>query len=233
MSDDSLPVENSQPPGPVRVYSVVLGVGVLCSLAIVTVYEVTRPIIRENRIVARREAILDLLPGAESVAAFRWDEEAGEFQTVADDATGSDLVFAGIGPDGTLAGLTMAAQAMGYQDVIRILYGYSFDQDAVIGIKVLESRETPGLGDRIETDPDFLANFVRLDVGLNEDQSQLAHPIKLVKPGEKEHPWQIDGITGATISSQAIADMLRDSTGVWIPRVIASQSVFENGHEGG
>ena len=45
---------------------------------------------------------------------------------------------------------------MGYQDVIRVLYGYSFAEEAVVGIRVLESKETPGLGTRIETDPDFL-----------------------------------------------------------------------------
>ena len=47
---------------------------------------------------------------------------------------------------------------MGYQDVIRILlYGYSPEHQAIVGMRVLESRETPGLGDKIEKDPAFLA----------------------------------------------------------------------------
>ena len=37
---------------------------------------------------------------------------------------------------------------MGYQDVIVVFYGYSSADDAVIGIRVLESKETPGLGDQ-------------------------------------------------------------------------------------
>ena len=106
---------------------------------------------------------------------------------------------------------------MGYQDVIRVLYGYSFEQQAVIGIRVLESKETPGLGDRIETDSEFLLNFERLDTALSADGSRVEHPIEGVKHGRKEQPWQIDGITGATISSIAIADILNRSTSHWVP----------------
>ena len=49
--------------------------------------------------------------------------------------------------------------------------------------------------------------------------TDLAHPIEAVKKGEKEHPWQIDAITGATISSNAIASLLGRSTEYWIPRI--------------
>ncbi len=100
-----------------------------------------------------------------------------------------------------------------------MLYGYAFDDEAIIGIQVLESRETPGLGDRIETDEVFLENFVRLDVALTDDGRRVANPIESVDRGDKEHPWQIDAITGATISSEAIADILRVSSEEWIPRV--------------
>ena len=36
---------------------------------------------------------------------------------------------------------------MGYQDVIHVLWGYSITEEAIVGLKVLESRETPGLGE--------------------------------------------------------------------------------------
>ena len=104
-------------------------------------------------------------------------------------------------------------------DVIRVLYGYSFADDAIVGIRVLETKETPGLGDKIETDPVFLENFHRLDVSLTEDISAILNPIVPVKSGEKEHPWQVDCITGATISSKAIANMLSKSSRHWVPRI--------------
>jgi electron transport complex protein RnfG len=123
-------------------------------------------------------------------------------------------------------GLAIEAQGMGYQDVVRMLYGYSFETETILGIRVLESRETPGLGDRIETDPAFLKNFGTLDVSLTSDGTAVAHPIEFVKPGEKTSAWQIDGITGATITSRATATMLRESSIYWIPKVRAKQATF-------
>ena len=108
---------------------------------------------------------------------------------------------------------------MGYADVIRVLYGYSFTEQAIIGIRVPESKETPGLGDKIEKDADFLRNFERLDVTMNADGSALVNAIVAVKNGKKKSPWEIDGITGATISSKAIARMLATSSAVWVPRL--------------
>ena len=213
-------------PQAARIYGVVLSVGVVCSLAIVTAYEGTRPIIERNKIALRQAAILDVLPGATTSAAFRLDENASEFQRTSSDAEEGDIVFAGFDQTGKLVGLAIEARAMGYQDFIQLLYGYSIDAQAIIGIRVLESRETPGLGDRIETDKNFLRNFEHLDVSVDLAGTLLAHPIEFVKSGSKSADWQIDGITGATISSRATAEMLRDSAAYWIPRVHPRRSDF-------
>lgn len=202
-----------------HMYRAMVGVGLLCGLLIVLVFELTRPVIERNKAEALQRAIFHVLPTARSSAAFRL-EGTGGFEALEGEGTSSDrLVYAGYDEQQRLIGIAIEAQGMGYQDVIRVLYGYSFEQGAVIGIRVLESKETPGLGTRIETDPDFLKNFERLEVTLTDDLSGLAHPIVFVKEGEKEQPWQIDGITGATISSAAIADILSQSTAYWIPRV--------------
>jgi electron transport complex protein RnfG len=181
-----------------------VGVGIVCGLLIVTAYQATGPVIARNRAAALERAIFEVLPEARSSRTVELGD-AGE------------RVHAGYDEDGSLVGIAVEAEGMGYQDSIRLLYGYSLDRSAIIGIRVLESRETPGLGDKIETDPVFLANFAALDVTLAASGSELAHPIELVKPGAKEHPWQIDAITGATISSRAIADMLKRSASRWVP----------------
>jgi len=77
---------------------------------------------------------------------------------------------------------------------------------------VLESKETPGLGDKIETDSAFTANFEALDVSLDESGGAIANPIVFAKPGQKSQAWQIEGITGATISAKAVTRILHDST---------------------
>lgn len=209
-----------------KVYGVVLSVGVACSLAIVSVYEITRPIIQRNQIALRQEAILEVLPSATTTTAFQWIDTNGRFQPVFNNADQSAKVFAGFDRTGELVGFAIETQGMGYQDVIRLLYGYSLDEQAIIGIQILESRETPGLGDRIETDANFLSNFVKLDVALNADQSQLSHPIEFVKPGQKLAAWQVDGITGATISSRAVAEMLGESAAHWVPRIEKRKTDF-------
>ncbi|HEY5656412.1 MAG TPA: FMN-binding protein [Myxococcota bacterium] len=216
------------PPKVWHMYRAMVGVGLLCGLIIVSVFQVTRPVIERNKAEALQRAIFQVLPAARSSATFRFG--AGErFEKLEGRADGEALVYAGYDADGELAGIAVEAQGMGYQDVIHVLYGYSFEQDAIVGIRVLESRETPGLGDKIESDPGFLANFERLVVTLTADLSAIAHPIEFVKKGQKVQPWQIDGITGATISSKAIAGILSGSTAYWIPRIRRNLDAFRVG----
>ena len=75
-------------------------------------------------------------------------------------------------------------------------------------MKVLESKETPGLGDKIYKDADFVANFSALS----------ADPqIVTVKKGTRSAANEVDAITGATISSEAVVNILNRSTVEWIP----------------
>lgn len=223
---------------PLRIYGVVLGTGMICALLIVGVYEWTKPIVEQNRIAMKQVAILNVLPEASRIVAYVWEEESQGFtpietadaQSASSRASGrgpSGLVHAGFDDDDKLVGLAIEAEGMGYQDVIRLIYGYSFAKQAVIGIQVLESRETPGLGDRVETDATFQSNFEKLNVQLTANGNALMHPIEFVKPGEKTGAWQIDGISGATISSRAIAAMLQESTAKWIPRVHPRKAQFQ------
>ena len=105
----------------------------------------------------------------------------------------------------------LEAAAQGYQDVIRILYSYDPACECIRGIQVLKMAETPGIGDKIAKDPGFLQNFEALDARVDAAGSRLAHAIVSVKSGSKTEPWQIDAISGATISCKAVARMLNDS----------------------
>ncbi len=194
------------------------GAGVLCGLLIVGVFHGTRGPIARNRARALERAIFEVLPEARSYRSFR-PAVGGGFERAPEPADGGTYLHAGYDDAGRLVGFAIEAEGVGYQDTIRLIYGYAFDRDAIIGLRVLASRETPGLGDRVETDADFLENFDALSVALSEDLAQVAHPIEAVRHGSKVSPWQIDGITGATISSSAIADILRTSSSRWIPRI--------------
>jgi len=219
------PIEPTSAPSTWHMYRAMVGIGSLCGLLIVTVFQLTRPVIERNKAEALQRAIFDVLPDARSSTTFRFDGNS-RFVILGEEQTSDPLVYAGYDESQRLVGLAVEARGMGYQDVIRVLYGYSFAEDAIIGIHVLESKETPGLGDKIERDPAFLENFQRLDVSLSDDLTRIVHPIEPVKHGNKERPWQVDGITGATISSIAIADMLSKSTAHWIPKIRQSLDDF-------
>ncbi len=204
-------------PAPIwPLYRAMVGVGLLCGLLIVGVYQLTLPVIARNRAEALERAVFRVLPGARSQRSFAW-REGGGFEAAESGAAGQ--VHAGYDETGRLVGLAVEGSALGYADAIRVLYGYAPEAGAVVGMAVLETRETPGLGDRIETDPAFLANFERLEVPLDAGGEAVLHPIEAVKPGEKQHAWQVEGITGATISSVAVARALAGSTGRWVPRI--------------
>lgn len=211
-------------------FRAMVGVGAFCGLLIVSVFLVTRPVIQRKQAEALQRALFQVLPDARTSASFRFAADGG-FERLPDAtaAPGEPVVHAGYDADGRLVGLALEARSMGYQDVIRLLYGYSFVREAIVGIRVLESRETPGLGDRIETDPTFQANFEQLDVAVSADGETLAHPIVAVRHGEKEEAWQVDGITGATISSVAVADALQQSASLWVPRIRRHLDGFEQG----
>jgi len=228
MSDPSV----ERPDVPVgAMYRALVGIGVLCGLVIVSVYQGTKPTIDRKKAEALERAVFDVVPGAATSAAFRWtaDGRFERLESASAAAPGESVVYAARDASGQLAGVAVEASGMGYQDTIRVLYGYSPDRDGIVGIQVLESKETPGLGDKIEHDPGFQANFERLDVTLDGTGEALANPIRTVKHGEKRNPWEIDGITGATISSQAVGKLLDQSAELWIPRIAARRADFEGG----
>jgi electron transport complex protein RnfG len=197
-------------------YRALVGVGLVCGLLIVSVFVLTGPVIARNEAAALQRAVFQVLPGAVAKASFTLGPD-GNFRPAADGDAPQKMVHAGYDAEGALVGVAIEAQGMGYQDIIRLLYGYAPQSQAIVGMEVLASKETPGLGDKIETEPHFVANFEALDTGLNEEGSALQNAIITVKEGEKSEPWQIDGITGATITSVAIGDILNNSANAWMP----------------
>jgi electron transport complex protein RnfG len=183
-------------------------------LLIVTVYQTTAARIAENQARFLALAISEVLPAAQSTVAIVLAED-GRLEEATD--APALPVFLGYDANDALVGAVVTAQGMGYQDNIRVLYAYSFELDAIVGFMVLESKETPGLGDRVETEAHFIANFEKLDATVTSDGKSLLHPIVTVKQGAKTEAWQIDGITGATITSEAIGEILNDSANAWVP----------------
>jgi electron transport complex protein RnfG len=67
-------------------------------------------------------------------------------------------------------------------------------------MKVLEQKETPGLGDKIEKDTSFVAEF-----------RNAVTPLRGVKNGEGDDSTEIDMITGVTISSRTVIKVINQT----------------------
>ncbi len=207
-----------------EMYRSIVGIGAFCALLIVSVFMATKDRIADNKARFLAAAVAQVLPAARATVEVQKDDDG---HLVAAPVPRDLPVFLGYGEDGELVGAVLTSQAMGYQDNITVLFSYSFELKAIVGFKVLESKETPGLGDKVEIEPHFLANFDALDARLNEDGTALANEIVTVKEGEKTEPWQLDGITGATITSDAIGVILNKGASEWVPLLEREAGSFE------
>lgn len=199
-------------------------VSMLSGFLIVLVYQFTKPIIEENQRRATEAAIFKVVPGAVSQRKFTVSDK-GVFPS--EHEQDGALIYAGYGPDGALLGIAARSGAQGYADIISLLYGYDHACECIRGIEILKMAETPGLGDKIKFDPEFLKNFEELDASLNEAGDALDNPIVTVKRGAKRNDWEIDAISGATISSRAVGKALNRSAQALLPKLKPRLDVLE------
>lgn len=173
--------------------------GAVAGFFIVLVHEWSQPRIQEYQARVLQEAVVEVLGGPTSTSTFFLvDGVFTDRPAISVDTASVDRVYVGYDATGSPLGVALAAGEPGFQDVIRLIFGYDPGAGRVLGMKVLESKETPGLGDKIEKDSSFVAEF----------RSALA-PLVGVKPGAGAgSDGEIDMITGATISSRAVIDII-------------------------
>ena len=134
----------------------------------------------------------------------------GHLEVSTSESDDENTLYVGYDDKGKLIGYAISGKGPGFQDTIAILYGYKPDKRLIVGMEVLESRETPGLGDKIYKDADFQKNFKALAVEPS---------IILVKKGSKMVSNEVDAMTGATISSKAIVRILNKYNEKWLERL--------------
>lgn len=144
-----------------------------------------QPKIEEHRRKATQEAVFLVQPQAKDYKKVEVDFELYE---VFDDS-------------GQSIGYSIPWNANGYQGNIRVMIGVKKDLKTIVGINVLEQTETPGLGTKIMEEP-FTSQFVDL---VADPKAIAVKGLPASKPGE------VQTITGATISSKAIIDIVNGS----------------------
>ena len=224
MSEETVPVPPPVLPSSRKLITALAAIAMISGLLVAVTYQLTAPVIKLNQQRALEQAIFKVLPNATAHANFRL--EGATFSALSPEQFADANVFAGYNAEQELVGIAMEGAARGYQDVVKILYAYDPAQQGITDFTVLQSSETPGIGDKVETDAAFQENFNPLDASLNAAGDALANEIITVKNGRKVNPWEIDGISGATITSTAIGNALNRSAQAMLPTLIAHQALL-------
>lgn len=210
------------PPTPTLAMIATLGlVAAICGLLIVTAYEGSLPAVKENRRIALERAVASVLPGAQKTVSYLALPDGSVVAGGADGAPAGARPFqAAYDASGALMGIAAEGAAKGYADTVRVMFGYKPACQCVVGFALVSSRETPGIGDKIVKDAAFLKNFEALDARLAPDMKALANAITTVKHGTKTQPWQIDAISGATVTSRAVGRGIDEAAQALLPRIV-------------
>ena len=183
--------------------------GALAGLLIVLVNLHTKPIIDEYRAEQLKLAVYEVLPGVSNYRTL-YRVDGNLVDEVPEGSKASDFrqAYIGYNEDGNMVGAAVSRGESGFADIVLVIFGFEPDTGILLGKKVLESKETPGLGDKIFKDQDFVQQFF--------DRPQT--PLTAIKAGSgKGLPGEIDAITGATISSKVVVSIINNGVAEWQP----------------
>jgi electron transport complex protein RnfG len=161
-------------------------VAVVAGLALGAIYNLTKEPIELAKKAKIEKAIKQVLP--------EFDTLYSSFAVLAfDGRTAKDsLTFTNAYENGTQIGTAIESYTYkGYSGLIKIMVGFEPD-GTISNISVLEHKETPGLGTKMD-EPKFKNQYL----GKNPESFNL----RVVKDG-----GEVDAITAATISSRAFSD---------------------------
>ncbi|HPR62984.1 MAG TPA: FMN-binding protein [Thermoanaerobaculia bacterium] len=148
----------------------------------------TQPMIERNAREALKKAVNEVLPGVDSFE-----------EIVPGD---SFRVYKGKDAGGNTIGYAIYRVGVGFQDKIALIFGVDPDMTKIFALNILDQKETPGLGAKITDDKAFLGFW---------KEKSLTSPISYAKPprpADALSDSQINAISGATISSDAVVKIV-------------------------
>jgi H+/Na+-translocating ferredoxin:NAD+ oxidoreductase subunit G len=185
--------------------------GAAAGWLIVTVYNATLPAIQKHAAHEESAAVREVLE-----APARWDtlyligNAVTATPPAGTDKRDAQKAFVGFDAGGRRIGVAVTAAEPGFQELLTLMIGFDPATGTLTGYKVLDQQETPGLGDRVESDTSFGNQFA----------GRVA-PLKPVKQRTADDPSAVQTITGATISSRAVIRIINDAVARWRPLIQA------------
>lgn len=166
----------------VKIVVVLTAICVGIALLLAFVNKVTKDVIAENAAKQQSEAILALFNGVEGGVE-------GEKKVAEYDLDGTS-VYAVMLDDGVLLGYAVQSFGTGFGGEIRTMVGFNLIGE-VLGVKIISMSETPGVGSKTKSD-----SFLEKYIGKSKEMTV----------GE-----DIDGISGATISSKGVTEAVNNA----------------------
>jgi electron transport complex protein RnfG len=171
-----------------------------------------KPIIDENKLKATLDEIPKLVPGADARSS------APEKPVVLTVGEGRDQsryeAFRAIAAKGRQVGWVVKASGKGFADKIELLIGADAAAEHITGLRILDHKETPGLGNKIEETGTqekhgFLWPFEHWHPRADRPLVVVtgASP-KMDEPGAAN---KIQAVAGATISSRSVCDIVNEA----------------------
>lgn len=175
-------------------------IAAVCTALVAVTYQLTRERIAENAQAWLEQSLQPALSGLlfdSGVSESRLTIPAPHELPGSSDA----IIYRVYSADEPVAALFVVSARDGYAGAIRFLVGIDIE-GAVTGVHVLEHRETPGLGDRIESNKsDWVNQFDGRSLG-----DPAADGWKIKRDG-----GEFDQLTGASVTPRAVVKAIRDT----------------------
>ncbi len=165
-----------------KIVGVLTGITCVCGFLLAFVFTSAQGRILENQKDAIYRAITGIIQEASSIEEADYDGQ---------------LVYVLKNSRGDLLGYACLTAGQGYQSTISILFAVDEKVATLLGIEVIESVETPGLGSKI-TEESFKNQFRDVPLSIS---------FRVVKE-DSGNPSDIRAITSATVSSKAVVSIV-------------------------
>ena len=191
-----------------RLLAMMTGAGAIAGLLIVSAYTATLPRIEQHQGEVMQAAITEVLKAPASYdTLFLYNGALTKFVPAGTETKKLERVYLGHDAAGKPIGFAVSAAENGFQDLVTLMFGYDAPAHKLIAMKVIGNKETPGLGNKIETDSAFVNGFVNAVAPVNG----------VKKDRGKSGPNDVVMITGATISSRAVIRIINNAIARWQP----------------
>lgn len=195
-------------------------IAAICTTLVAATYQLT-----SERIVANEKALLEqaLQPALAGIFYEGGVSESRLVMLPPHDLPGNDtaLIYRVYAQDKPVAALFAVTARDGFSGLIRILVGVEFD-GTITGVRILQHRETPGLGDKIES--------ARSDWIFQFDGRSMGNPA-VTGWAIRNDGGEFDQLTGASVTPRAVIGAIRDTLlyfDVHRDEIFAAESTKDN-----